>query len=71
MIVNRRMAFCLLATAFLAVSVPALQAAGVRVTETASGVGPANAPDLANALNLGPPQNGRNWGTWIGAVRAS
>ena len=29
------------------------------------------AGQYANALNLGPPQNGRNWGTWIGAVRAS
>ena len=25
----------------------------------------------ANALQLGPPQNGRNWGTWIGAINAS
>ena len=29
------------------------------------------AGQYANALNLGPPQNGRNWGTWIGAVSAS
>jgi hypothetical protein len=29
------------------------------------------AGQYANALQLGPPQNGRNWGTWIGAVRAS
>jgi hypothetical protein len=29
------------------------------------------AGQYANTLNLGPPQNGRNWGTWIGAVRAS
>ena len=29
------------------------------------------AGQYANALDLGPPQNGRNWGTWIGAVRAS
>lgn len=29
------------------------------------------AGEYANALNLGPPQNGRNWGTWIGAVSAS
>jgi hypothetical protein len=29
------------------------------------------AGEYANALNLGPPQNGRNWGTWIGAVNAS
>jgi hypothetical protein len=27
--------------------------------------------EYANTLQLGPPQNGRNWGTWIGAVRAS
>jgi hypothetical protein len=26
------------------------------------------AGEYANALNLGPPQNGRNWGTWIGAL---
>jgi hypothetical protein len=26
------------------------------------------AGEYANALNLGAPQNGRNWGTWIGAV---
>jgi hypothetical protein len=29
------------------------------------------AGQYANQLNLGPPQNGRNWGTWIGAVSAS
>jgi hypothetical protein len=29
------------------------------------------AGEYANQLNLGPPQNGRNWGTWIGAVNAS
>ncbi|HEX3508811.1 MAG TPA: hypothetical protein VHW94_10510 [Candidatus Dormibacteraeota bacterium] len=29
------------------------------------------AGEYANQLNLGPPQNGRNWGTWIGAVSAS
>jgi hypothetical protein len=29
------------------------------------------AGEYANALNLGPPQNGRNWGTWIGAVSAN
>jgi hypothetical protein len=29
------------------------------------------AGQYANTLNLAPPQNGRNWGTWIGAVRAS
>jgi hypothetical protein len=29
------------------------------------------AGQYANTLDLGPPQNGRNWGTWIGAVRAS
>jgi hypothetical protein len=26
------------------------------------------AGEYANTLNLGAPQNGRNWGTWIGAV---
>jgi hypothetical protein len=26
------------------------------------------AGEYANKLNLGAPQNGRNWGTWIGAV---
>jgi hypothetical protein len=26
------------------------------------------AGQYANQLNVGPPQNGRNWGTWIGAV---
>jgi hypothetical protein len=26
------------------------------------------AGEYANQLNLGPPQNGRNWGTWIGAI---
>jgi hypothetical protein len=29
------------------------------------------AGEYANQLNLGPPQNGRNWGTWIGALSAS
>jgi len=29
------------------------------------------AGQYANQLNLGPPQNGRNWGTWIGAISAS
>jgi hypothetical protein len=29
------------------------------------------AGEYANQLNLGPPQNGRNWGTWIGAISAS
>ena len=29
------------------------------------------AGEYANTLNLGAPQNGRNWGTWIGAVSAS
>lgn len=29
------------------------------------------AGEYANTLQLGPPQNGRNWGTWIGAVSAS
>ena len=29
------------------------------------------AGQYANELNLGAPQNGRNWGTWIGAIRAS
>jgi hypothetical protein len=29
------------------------------------------AGQYANTLQLGPPQNGRNWGTWIGAVSAS
>jgi hypothetical protein len=29
------------------------------------------AGQYANQLQLGPPQNGRNWGTWIGAVSAS
>jgi hypothetical protein len=29
------------------------------------------AGEYANQLNLGPPQNGRNWGTWIGAIKAS
>jgi hypothetical protein len=29
------------------------------------------AGEYANQLNLGPPQNGRNWGTWIGALNAS
>ena len=29
------------------------------------------AGQYANTLDLGPPQNGRNWGTWIGAVRSS
>ena len=29
------------------------------------------AGEYANQLNLGPPQNGRNWGTWIGAIGAS
>jgi hypothetical protein len=28
------------------------------------------AGEYANQLNLGPPQNGRNWGTWIGAISA-
>ncbi len=26
------------------------------------------AGEYANTLNLGAPQNGRNWGTWIGAI---
>jgi hypothetical protein len=29
------------------------------------------AGQYANQLQLGPPQNGRNWGTWIGAVNAA
>jgi hypothetical protein len=29
------------------------------------------AGEYANKLNLGAPQNGRNWGTWIGAVRTT
>ena len=29
------------------------------------------AGEYANTLQLGPPQNGRNWGTWIGAISAS
>jgi hypothetical protein len=29
------------------------------------------AGEYANDLNLGAPQNGRNWGTWIGALGAS
>jgi hypothetical protein len=29
------------------------------------------AGEYANKLNLGAPQNGRNWGTWMGAVSAS
>jgi hypothetical protein len=29
------------------------------------------AGQYANELNLGPPQNGRNWGTWIGAVNTT
>jgi hypothetical protein len=29
------------------------------------------AGEYANELNLGAPQNGRNWGTWIGAVRTT
>jgi hypothetical protein len=29
------------------------------------------AGEYATHLNLGPPQNGRNWGTWIGAISAS
>jgi hypothetical protein len=29
------------------------------------------AGEYANQLNLGPPQNGRNWGTWIGGIAAS
>ncbi len=28
------------------------------------------AGEYANTLQLGPPQNGRNWGTWIGSVNA-
>jgi hypothetical protein len=28
------------------------------------------AGEYANALNLGAPQNGRNWGTWIASVNA-
>jgi hypothetical protein len=29
------------------------------------------AGQYANAFNPGPPQNGRNWGTWIGALGAA
>ena len=29
------------------------------------------ASQYANTLQLGAPQNGRNWGTWIGAINAS
>jgi hypothetical protein len=29
------------------------------------------AGEYANPLNLGAPQNGRNWGTWIGSISAS
>ncbi|HYL09011.1 MAG TPA: hypothetical protein VEU76_10700, partial [Candidatus Udaeobacter sp.] len=29
------------------------------------------ASQYANTLQTGPPQNGRNWGTWIGAISAS
>jgi hypothetical protein len=29
------------------------------------------AGEYANTLNLGAPQNGRNWGTWIGALNVS
>jgi len=29
------------------------------------------AGEYANKLNLGAPQNGRNWGTWIGALGAA